>query len=92
MPFEWMECHREMYPTYHCNQAEFDHMNGRDPKANPYQDEWWYRKSIGWRVSEDQFKFDDSQQFFDALEKTSAVTIQLAASLAVALSALAFIV
>ena len=36
MPFEWMECHREMYPTIHCNQAEFDHMNGRDPKENPY--------------------------------------------------------
>ena len=67
MPFEWMECHREMYPTTHCNQAEFDHMNGRDPTENPYQQEWWYRKTQGWRISEDKYKFAEPK-YLDVFE------------------------
>lgn len=64
-PFEWMECNRELYPDSHCDQEDFDHMNDRDPQMNPYQKEWWYRKSKGWRLDEDRYKIIEPK-YFDA--------------------------
>ena len=66
MRFEWMECHREMYNDS-CNQAHFDKMNNRDPTLNPYQQEYWYRVTLGWRISDDRYKFGEPK-YLDAFE------------------------
>ena len=49
-------------------------MNDRDPQMNPYQKEWWYRKSKGWRLDEDQYKIVEPK-YFNARD-TFGVSIQ----------------
>ena len=87
IPFEWMECHQEMYSAG-CNQAIFDKKNARDPKMNPYQKEWWYRTSIGWRISEDKYKYGEIK-YIDAFASFATTTQCSLASLAIATCALA---